>query len=48
MKRIILTAAMAFAMVLCAVPGRRRIASDTPPSYENLLDDIANAPDAAG
>jgi hypothetical protein len=46
MKIIIATAA--FALVLIAAPAARRIASDAPPSYENILNDIANAPDSVG
>ncbi len=41
-----LIAAAALSIALLAVPSRLRIASDAPPSYENILDDIANSPDS--
>jgi hypothetical protein len=45
MKRLIICAALAVALL--TVPEHHCIASDAPPSYENILNDIANAPDAA-
>jgi hypothetical protein len=44
MKTLIATAVLAIALI--AIPARRRLASDAPPSYENILDEIANSPAA--
>jgi hypothetical protein len=43
MKTLIATAMLALALI--ASPARYRVASDAPPSYENILDEIANSPD---
>jgi len=47
LKQILTIAAVAIAILLTSGHGARRLASDTPPPWQNMMDEIADSPDTA-